>query len=107
MFFEQYKHEPAIAVARYIHHYAMEQRQPELPLLMNKGYTAFDIMEAHLADNLWFAGGERTIADVALYAYTHVADEGGFDLSTYPNIAVWLDRFSNHPKHIRITDVPR
>ncbi len=110
MFFEQYKHEPSIAVARYIHHYAMEQRKSELPALTKRGYLALDIMEAHLADNLWFvvndSGDGRTIADVALYAYTHVAGEGGFDLTQYPNIMAWLDRFSDHPNHIRITDVP-
>jgi len=87
MFFEQYKH--------------------ELPVLHKKGYSAFDIMEAHLADNLWFVGGGRTIADVALYAYTHVAGEGGFDMSKYPNIMAWCDRFSDHPKHMRITDAPK
>ena len=110
MFFEQYKHEPAIAVARFIHHYAMEQRQSELPALTKRGYLALDIMEDHLADNLWFvscdSGDGRTLADVALYAYTHVAGEGGFDLSRYPNVTAWLERFSDHPKHIRITDVP-
>ena len=106
MFFEQYKHEPTIAVARFIHNYAMEQRKDELPVLTKKGYLALDVMEAHLADNLWFVGGGRTIADVALYAYTHVAGEGGFNLSKYPNIMAWLDRFSDHPKHIRITDKP-
>ncbi len=106
MFFEQYKHEPNIAVARFIHHYATENRQDEIPALMKKGVVALDIMEGHLADNLWFVGGGRSIADVALYAYTHVAGEGGFDLTNYPNIMAWLDRFSDHPKHIRITDTP-
>ena len=106
MFFEQYKHEPTIAVARFIRNYVMETRKDELPVLTKKGYLALDIMEAHLADNLWFVGGGRTIADVSLYAYTHVAGEGGFDLSNYPNIRVWLDRFSDHPKHILITDKP-
>jgi len=73
---------------------------------MENGQKALDIMESHLADNLWFAGGGRTVADIALYAYTHVAGEGGFDLSDYPNIMAWLDRFSDHPRHIRITDIP-
>ena len=95
-----------MAVARFIHHYAMYQRKDELPVLTKKGYLALDVMETHLADNLWFVGGARTIADIALYAYTHVAGEGGFDLAKYPNILAWLDRFSDHPKHIRITDKP-
>lgn len=106
MFFEQYKHEPTIAVARFIHHYAMEQRKDELPVLTKKGYLALDVMEAHLADHLWFVGPGPTIADIALYGYTHVAGEGGFDLSKYPNVIAWLDRVSDHPKHIRITDKP-
>ena len=106
MFFEQYKHEPSVAVARFIHHYAMEQRKDELPVLTKKGYLALDVMEVHLAGNLWFVGAGPTIADITLYAYTHVAGEGGFDLSKYPNILAWLDRVSDHPKHIRITDKP-
>ena len=106
MFFEQYKHEPSIAVARFIHHYAMEQRQAELPALTKRGYLALDIMETHLDGAQWFAGGGRSLADVALYAYTHVAGEGGFDLSAYPNITAWLDRFADHPRHILITDTP-
>ncbi len=106
MFFEQYKHEPFIAVARYIHRYAMERREGELENLMPKGYAALDIMESHLADYLWFVGSGPTIADIALYAYTHVASEGGFDLTQYPNILAWLDRVSDHPRHIRITDEP-
>lgn len=107
MFFEQYKHEPSIAVARFIRTYASDERASELPALMTKGAAALDIMEAHLADNQWFVGGGRTIADIALYAYTHVAGEGGFNLSDYPNIMIWMDRFSDHPRHIRITDTPK
>ncbi|WP_371397645.1 glutathione S-transferase family protein [Fretibacter rubidus] len=106
MFFEQYKHEPSIAVARFIRTYYPQDRADELPALMSKGVQALDIMEAHLADNQWFVGGGPTIADIALYAYTHVAGEGGFTLSDYPNITIWLDRFSDHPRHIRITDIP-
>lgn len=107
MFFEQYKHEPSIAVARYIHHYAMDTRESELETLMPKGRAALAVMEEHLAQSLWFVGAGPTIADIALYAYTHVAGEGGYDLSDYPNIMAWLDRMSDHPKHIRITDVPQ
>lgn len=106
MFFEQYKHEPTIAVARFIRFYAMDTRADELEKLTPRGYVALDVMETHLADNLWFVGSGPTIADIALYAYTHVAHEGGFDLSKYPNITAWLDRVSDHPKHIRITDAP-
>jgi len=107
MFFEQYKHEPSIAVARFIRNYFPDKRADELPNLTERGYAALDIMEAHLADNLWFVGGGRSLADISLYAYTHVAGEGGFDLARYPNILAWLDRFSDHPKHILITDTPQ
>lgn len=107
MFFEQYKHEPSIAVARFIRNYFMETRQSELPALMTKGYGALDIMEAHLAERLYFIGGGPTIADIALYGYTHVADEGGFNLEDYPNITAWLGRMRDHPRHILITDVPK
>lgn len=106
MFFEQYKHEPSIAVARFIHMYAMDSRAGELDNLMSRGNGALAVMEGHLANNLYFAGGGPSIADIALYAYTHVADEGGFTLSHYPNVSAWLDRMSDHPKHILITDTP-
>ena len=106
MFFEQYKHEPAIAVARFIRMYAMDTRESELAGLMPRGETALTVMNEHLAGRFWFVGGGPTIADIALYAYTHVAGEGGFDLSKYPNVLAWLDRVSDHPKHIRITDKP-
>lgn len=104
MFFEQYSHEPSIAVARYIRHYAPESRAAELPALMTKGYRALDVMETHLQDNLWLSAGGRSIADIALYGYTHVADEGGFDLAGYPAVRAWLARFADHPKHVLITD---
>jgi len=107
MFFEQYKHEPSIAVARYIHHYAMDTREAELPALMTKGYAALDVMEDYLSNQRWFSYGGRTIADISLYAYTHVAEEGGFDLSDYGYITAWLERFADHPKHILITDKPK
>ena len=107
MFFEQYKHEPSIAVARYINHYAMDARSGELPNLMKKGYGALDVMEQYLAQRLYFVGSGPTIADISLYAYTHVAGEGGFDLSSYPNIKAWLDRMGEHSRHVLITDIPK
>jgi len=105
MFWEQYRHEPAIAVARYIRHYAPE-REDQLPVLMEKGRAALSVMEGHLQDQNWFVGTGPTIADIALYAYTHVADEGGFDLSDYPHVAAWCARMAEHSRHILITDVP-
>ncbi len=106
MFWEQYRHEPAIAVARFIHNYAMETRAGELPNLYEKGKQALDVIENHLSNRDWFVGSSRSLADIALYAYTHVADEGGFDLADYPKIENWLSRFRNHARHILITDVP-
>jgi len=106
MFFEQYKHEPSIAVARFIRMYAMDAREGELEKLMSKGNDALAIMDQHLAGQSWFVGSGPTIADIALYAYTHVAADGGFNLSSYPNVLAWMDRFSDHPKHILITDTP-
>ena len=106
MFWEQYRHEPAIAVARFIQHYAMDRRADDLPALMTKGKAALAVMEDHLSNNDWFVGGARSLADVALYAYTHVAGEGGFNLSDYPAVSEWLDRFACHATHKKITDVP-
>lgn len=106
MFWEQYRHEPAIAVARFIHHYAMDSRADELPNLLSKGAVALTVMNNHLQDKTWFVGRERSLADIALYAYTHVADEGGFDLSHYPNIENWMARFAAHELHVLITDPP-
>lgn len=105
MFWEQYRHEPAIAVARYISHYAPE-RKDELPKLQEKGRAALTVMEGHLTTSPWFVGSGPSVADISLYAYTHVANEGGFDLSDYPNVQAWCARMAEHPKHILITDVP-
>lgn len=106
MFFEQYKHEPSIAVARFIHHYATDARKDELPALTTRGYQALDVMENHLSDQPFFVGSGPTIADISLYGYTHVAGEGGFDLSGYPFVQNWLARMAEHPRHILITDKP-
>jgi len=84
----------------------MNTREGELPALTTKGYAVLDIMEAHLAKQNWFVTSGPCLADIALYAYTHVAEEGGFDLSKYPAITAWLERFAQHPRHILITDIP-
>lgn len=106
MFWEQYRHEPAIAVARFIHHYAMDNRAEELPNLHIKGAAALEVMNDHLKDRDWFVGSQRSLADIALYAYTHVAGEGGFELANYPNVENWLTRFADHGQHILISDKP-
>jgi len=103
MFFEQYSHEPYIAVARFIKKFlpAEHPRQSEIPRLHERGYQALDVMEKHLAGREWFVGSEMTIADIALYAYTHDAAAGGFDLSRYPFINAWLQRVKMQPGYVQ------
>ena len=104
MCFEQYNHEPTIAVARFWVCFA--PRPPsavELDAKRAAGYVALDAMEGHLASAEFLVANRYTIADIALYAYTHVAHEAGFDLSGYPGINAWLDRVSAQPAHIPIT----
>ena len=105
MFFEQYSHEPNIAVVRFwIDHAGMTpEREAMLPAKRAGGYAALGVMERHLADRDWFVGDTPTIADVALYAYTHVAHEGGFDLTDYPAIRAWLARVAGLPGYVPIT----
>ena len=105
-FWEQYRHEPAIAVARFIRHYFPDERAEELPALMTKGADALAVMDAHLSDRDWFVGNACSLADVSLYAYTHVAGEGGFDLSAHPHVTAWLQRFADQDGHITIDRVP-
>ncbi len=104
MFFEQYSHEPAIAVSRYIrHHLPVESpRYAELPALEQRGYAALDVMEKHLSGADFMADGRYSIADISLYAYTHVATEGGFDLDRYRAISEWLQRCRAQPRYISI-----
>ena len=106
LFFEQYSHEPYIASVRYlvIHPQVQDVRRSILePLMRPRGYDALGVMEAHLKSREWFVGERYSIADIALYAYTHVADEGGFDLTGYPAIRAWLERVKSQPRHIPIT----
>jgi glutathione S-transferase len=105
MFFEQYSHEPNIAVARFWLHVSPTPPDPErLHEWHRGGYAALDVMERHLGSHDHLVGGRYTIADIALYAYTHVAQEGGFELARYPAIASWLARVAAQPGHILITD---
>ena len=105
MFFEQYNHEPNIAVARHwIQHLGLdEERQRALPQRQQGGYDALGVMETHLTAQDYFVTNRPTIADIALYAYTHVADEGGFDLDRFPAIQSWLSRIAGLPEYIPIT----
>ena len=105
MFFEQYSHEPNIATSRFWLHYLelTPERRAALAEKQRLGYAALDVMERHLTSRAYFVAERCTIADVALYAYTHVADEGGFDLGRYPAIRAWLERVRAQPGHIPIT----
>ena len=102
MFFEQYSHEPNIAVVRHWLHLGglTEAQRAQLPARRAGGHAALAVMEGHLGRAGWFGGGGMTIADMALYAYTHVAGEGGFDLGAYPAVRAWLDRVAAEPGHV-------
>ena len=102
MFFEQYSHEPCIAVARFILRYlpADHPRRAELPRLAERGRHALSVMEQHLAKEPFFAAGRYTVADISLYAYTHCARDGGFDLQPYPQLRAWLERVRTQPGHV-------
>jgi glutathione S-transferase len=104
LFFEQYSHEPYIAVARFW--LAVLGQPPSAEELAAKqlgGYLALDALERHLTTAGFLVAERYTIADIALYAYTHVAEEGGFELSRYPAIGTWLARVASQPGHIPIT----
>ena len=104
MFFEQYSHEPYIAVAR---NWLMHDLTPSPEALAEKqrgGYVALDALERGLADGRNFLAGGFSIADIALYAYTHVAQQGGFDLSGYRHIRAWIDRVAAQPGYVPIDD---
>lgn len=102
LFFEQYSHEPYIAVARFIRNWlpAEHPRQAELPRLRERGYQALDVMEKQLSHSPFITDSGYTVADMALYAYTHDAHTGGFDLAAYPGIRAWLARVEAQPGFI-------
>ncbi len=105
LFFEQYSHEPFIATSRFwisILGKAEEYRDA-LNQKREPGYAALGVMEKHLTNHTFFVGERYTIADIGLFAYTHVADEGGFDLTKFPAINGWIERVKSQPRHISIT----
>ena len=104
MFFEQYDHEPALAVVRFWVAYSgrPEAFADRLEERMAAGYRALDAMERHLDGRRFFVGDRLSLADIALYAYTHVAPEGGFELDSYPAIGAWLDGVAAEPGHVSI-----
>ena len=104
MFFEQYDHEPAIALVRFwlVYSGRPEAYADRVDERRNAGHRALAAMERHLENRDWFVGDTMTLADIALYGYTHVADEGGFDLAAYPAVRAWLDRVAAQPGHVPI-----
>jgi glutathione S-transferase len=101
-FFEQYSHEPYIATARFIARYLglPDGRRAEYEAKQAGGHAALTVMDNHLAGRDYFVGASFTIADITLYAYTHVADEGGFSLDGYPHVRAWLARMAALPGHL-------
>lgn len=99
LFFEQYSHEPFIATSRFIVKYlgSPADRQEDLEAKRPGGYRALDVMEQHLGEHEWFANDHFSIADIALFAYTHVAHEGGFSLEKYPLVRAWIERVRARP----------
>jgi len=102
MFFEQYSHEPNVATVRFWrkHLELDEDRRKRIDEKTVLGHAALAVMERHLAGRMFFVGEAYTIADIALYAYTHVADEGGFDLSPYVAVCAWLERVRAQPGYV-------
>jgi len=107
-FFEQYQHEPSIAVVRFLLAFSgeAEKHADRIREQTANGYVALDAMERHLADRTFLVGERYSIADISLYAYTHVAHEGGFELGSYPAIRAWLDRVAAQPGHVTIDACP-
>jgi len=100
LFFEQYTHEPSLAVARYwVLSKQSQSKKEELKQKITQGYEALSIMESHLENRKYFVNDQYTIADIALFAYTHVAHEGSFDLTQYRAINRWIARIQAHPLH--------
>jgi len=104
MCFEQYSHEPNIATVRFWLHTGLDdERRAMLPMKRRLGHDALAVMDGHLRARSFFVGERYSIADIALFAYTHVAGEGGFDLEPYAAVRAWLDRVRAQPGHVPIT----
>ena len=106
MFWEQYNHEPNVATLRFWRTYVPSltpEQQAAMPGKLAAGEAALALMDEHLGRTDWFVGSHATLADVALYAYTHVAEEGGFTLGHYPNVQSWLARVAALPEYVLIT----
>ena len=108
MFFEQYSHEPYVATPRFILKHLPQDspRRAELPKRLEQGRAALAVMEKHLAGRQFFVGEHYSIADIALYAYTHVAHEAQLDLAPYPLVRSWLARVASQPRYLPLTVRP-
>ncbi|HTX06520.1 MAG TPA: glutathione S-transferase family protein [Steroidobacteraceae bacterium] len=108
MFFEQYSHEPYVATPRFIVKHLPQDspRRAELPKRLEQGRAALAVMEQHLAGRQFFVGERYSIADIALYAYTHVGHEGGLDLTPYAGVRAWIDRVASQPLYVPLTARP-
>jgi glutathione S-transferase len=109
MFWEQYNHEPNVATLRFWHGWIGEANFTDLqralePVKREAGEAALTLMDEHLSQTPFFAGGRFSLADIALYAYTHVCEDGGYQLGRYPAVQAWLARVAALPGHITITD---
>ena len=107
MFFEQYNHEPNVATLRFWFAFLGEEKLTDVQRAQigpkrAAGEAALKLMDEHLAARDWFVGDSLTLADISLYAYTHVAEDGGFELKQYPNVVAWLDRVAAQPNYIAI-----
>ena len=105
MFFEQYNHEPNVATLRYWLAYLGDSnltdlQRAQIPGKRAAGEAALALMDEHLAEHEWFAGGQPSLADIALYAYTHVGEAGGFRLDDFPNVVAWLRRVEGLPGYV-------
>jgi glutathione S-transferase len=105
MFFEQYSHEPNIATLRlwlaFVGIEALtDSQRTQIAAKRAAGNAALKLMDQHLASRDWLVGHDLTLADICLFAYTHLADEGGFDLALYPNVIVWMERIMLHSRHV-------
>ncbi|MER8550167.1 glutathione S-transferase family protein [Mesorhizobium sp. M0684] len=109
LFFEQYSHEPYIAVRRALLTFperAKDATPERLALTLERGNKALGVMDKHLAGSTYFAGNVLSVADIALYAYTHTAETGGFQLDAYPAVAAWLNRVEADPGHVPLEWLP-
>jgi glutathione S-transferase len=109
MFFEQHSHEPALAAARWwltLVRGGRELKRHDIDHWMEQGYQALALMQRHLERNKYFVGDRTSVADLALFAHTHVAPEGDFDLSEFPAVTDWLARIASEPGHLAMTQVP-